>query len=301
MASSPECITWMIVGLTESVVIITLNSLTVIAFFKDRNLCKRSTYLVINMAVADMLSGGTSPLDLFYNVGAICNFWRLKTVSCYQIPVVLIIWFLVCSLTNMTFIPLERLNATFWPFRHRMIKKSVYWVLIIAIWLTALLFSCALEMIIYYGREWDYYLYTWSSFMSICLLVICVSYVFIVVKFRPVNQPRHHGAANRERKLTLTVFTVTSLSLLFWLPYIITFFRFFPTNILSSLSEIVLFRLYCVSIFLLYATSFLNPILYTMRMPGFRRALKMLCRQRPQTHRQVQIIPLPEINSQTWI
>ena len=298
MASSPECITWMVVGLTESVTKIALNSLTVIAFCRDRNLRKRSTYLVISLAVADMLSGGSSALNFFYDVGETWNLWRHNRAYWY-IPQVFILWFPVCSLTNMTVISLERLNATFWPFRHRTIKKSVYWVLIIAIWLTALLFSCALEMMIYYRREWDYYLYTWSSLMSICLLVICVSYVFIVVKFRPVNQPRHHGAANRERKLTLTVFTVTSLSLLFWLPYIITFFRFFPTNILSSLSEIALFRLYSVSIFLLYANSFLNPILYTMRMPGFRRALKMLCRQRPQTHRQVEIIPLPEINSQT--
>ena len=203
----------MVVGLTESVTIIALNSLTVIAFCRDRNLRKRSTYLVINLAVADTISGGTSTLDLFYNVGAICNFWRYNILSWYQIPQVLHLWFPIVSLTNMTVISLERLNATFWPFRHRTIKKSVYWVLIIAIWLTALLFSCALVMMTYYRREWDYYFYTWSSFMSICLLVICVSYVFIVVKFRFGNQPRHHGAANRERKLTLTVFTVTSLSL----------------------------------------------------------------------------------------
>ena len=213
MASSPECITQMVVSLTESVTIIALNSLTVIAFCKDRNLRKRSTYLVINLAVADMLSGGISPVNLFYEVGRMCNFWRYNSKHWHKILAVLFFWFLVFSLTNMTVISLERLNATFWPFRHRTIKKSVYWVLIIAIWLTALLFSCASEMMIYYRREWDYYLYTWSSLMSICLLVICVSYVFIVVKFRFGNQPRHHGAANRERKLTLTVFTVTSLSL----------------------------------------------------------------------------------------
>ena len=301
MASSPECITWMVVGLTESVTIIALNSLTVIAFCRDRNLRKRSIYLVISLAVADMLSGVISPGQLFYDVGVMCNFWRYNSKHWHKIPVVLFFWFLACSLTNMTVISLERLNATFWPFRHRTIKKSVYWALIIAIWLTALLFSCALVMTIYYTSEWDYYIFTWSLFMSICLLVICVSYVFIVVKFRFGNQPRHHGAANRERKLTLTVFTVTSLSLLFWLPYIITFFLYFPTNILSSLSEIVLFRLYCVSSFLLYANSFLNPIMYTMRMPGFRRALKMLCRQRPQPHRQVENIPLREINPQNWI
>ena len=287
----------MVVGLTESVTIIALNSLTVIAFCRDRNLRKRSTYLVISLAVADMLSGGSSALNFFDDVGETWNLWRHNRAYWY-IPQVFILWFPVCSLTNMTVISLERLNATFWPFRHRTIKKSVYWVLIVAIWLTALLFSCALIMIQYYTRKWYYYFYAWSSFIFFCLLVICVSYVFIFVKLRFGNQPRHHGAANRERKLTVTLFTVTSLSLLMWLPYVITTFLFFATNILMSLSDIAFFHLENVSIILLYANSFLNPILYTMRMPGFRRALKMLCRQRPQPQRQVEIIPLREINPQ---
>ena len=296
MASSPECITWMVVGLTESVTIVVLNSLTVIAFCRDRNLRKRSTYLVISLAVADMLSGGISAHDLFYNVGKMCNFWGHNRAYWY-IPQVFILWFPDCSLTIMVVISLERLNATFWPFRHRTIKKSVYWVLIIAIWLTTLLF-CALTMKYHHAYKEDYYHYAWGSFISICLLVICVSYVFIFVKLRFGNQPRHHGAANRERKLTVTLFTVTSLSLLLWLPYVITSSLFFASNISSSLSKIGLFRLQGGSIVFLYANSFLNPILYTMRMPSFRRALKMLCRQRPQPHRQVQIISLREINPQ---
>ena len=296
MTYSPECITWMVVGLTESVTIIALNSLTVIAFCRDRNLRKRSTYLVISLAVADMLSGGISAHDLLYNVGETCNFWGPNRAYWY-IPQVFILWFPVCSLTNMTVISLERLNATFWPFRHRTIKKSVYWVLIIAIWLTTLLF-CALTMKYHHAYKEDYYHYAWGSFISICLLVICVSYVFIFVKLRCGNQPRHHVAANRERQLTVTLFTVTSLSLLLWLPYVITSSLFFASNISSSLSKIGLFRLQGGSIVFLYANSFLNPILYTMRMPSFRRALKMLCRQRPQPHRQVQIISLREINPQ---
>ena len=287
-------------GLTESVTIIALNSLTVIAFFRDRSLRKRSTYLLISLAVADMFTGGTSPLDLFYNVGETCNFWRHKREHWYRIPQVFLFWFLVCSFINMTVISLERLNATFWPFRHRTIKKSVYWVVIIAIWLTALLFSCTCTLIIgyYYPHKPGYYYYAWGSFISICLVVICVSYVSIFVKLRFGNQPRHHGAASRERKLTITLFTVTFLSLLLWLPYVITTFLFFATNILSSLSEITLFRLELGSVILVYANCFLNPILYVMRMPGFRRALKMLCRQRPQPHREVEIIPLREINPQ---
>ena len=228
MASSPECIIWMVVGLTESVTIVVLNSLTGIAFFRDRNLRKRSTYLVISLAVADMLSGGISAHDLLYNVGEMCNFWGRNRTYWY-IPQVFILWFPVCSLKIMTVISLERLNATFWPFRHHTIKKSVYWVLIIAIWLTTLLF-CALTMKYHHAYKEDYYHYAWGSFISICLLVICVSYVFIFVKLRFGNQPRHHGAANRERKLTVTLFTVTSLSLLLWLPFVINAFLFFSTN-----------------------------------------------------------------------
>ena len=254
MASPPECITWMVVGLTESVTIIALNSLTVIAFCRDRNLRKRSTYLVISSAVADMLSGGISAHDLFYYVGETCNFWGPNRAYWY-IPQVFILWFPVCSLTNMTVISLERLNATFWPFRHRTIKKSVYWVLIIAIWLTTLLF-CALTMKYHHAYKEDYYHYAWGSFISICLLVICVSYVFIFVKLRFGNQPRHHGAANRERKLTVTLFTVTSLLLLLCLPYVVTIFPTFALNAFPFGTR-----------FNHVANCFLNPILYTMRMP----------------------------------
>ena len=256
MASPPECITWMVVGLTESVTIMTLNSLTVTAFCRDRNLRKRSKYLVISLAVADMLSGGISAFDLLYDVGEMCNFWGYDTEYWYDISAVLLLWFPDCSLTNITVISLERLNATFWPFRHRTIKKSVYWVLIIAVWLTALLFSCALRIIENYAREWDYYYYAWSSFVSICLLVICVSYVFIFVKLRFGNQPRHHGAANRERKLTVTLFTVTSLLLLLCLPYVVTIFPTFALNAFPFGTR-----------FNHVANCFLNPILYTMRMP----------------------------------
>ena len=209
-------------GLTESVTIIALNSLTVIAFFRDRSLRKRSTYLVISLAVADMFTGGTSPLDLFYNVGETCNFWRHKREHWHRIPQVFLFWFLVCSFINMTVISLERLNATFWPFRHRTIKKSVYWVLIIAIWLTALLFSCTCTLIIgyYYTHKPGYYYYAWGSFISICLVVICVSYVSIFVKLRFGNQPRHHGAANRKGnwplRCSLWLFSLSYCGCLMW-------------------------------------------------------------------------------------
>ena len=117
-------------------------------------------------------------LERFVNSGGTIEHW-------YRIPQALLFWFHVCSFINMTLISPERLNATFWPFRHRTVKKSVYWVLIISIWLAALLFSCTWTLIIgyYYTDKRGYYHYVWGSFISICLLVICVSYVFILSIF----------------------------------------------------------------------------------------------------------------------
>ena len=50
MLSLSNCIPWMTVGLAESVAIVTLNLYTIIVFMKNRNLRKRSMYLVINLA-----------------------------------------------------------------------------------------------------------------------------------------------------------------------------------------------------------------------------------------------------------
>ena len=53
-------------------------------------------------------------------------------------------------------------------------------------------------------------------FMAIILLfvsiVICVSYSCIVVKLLCGAHPPHHGAASRQRKLTITLFIMTIVS-----------------------------------------------------------------------------------------
>ena len=76
-----ECIPWMTVGLAESVAIVTLNLCTIIVFIRDRNLRKRSTYLVINLAVIDMLVGGAVVYNLFYLDGVVCNLWKQHSIE----------------------------------------------------------------------------------------------------------------------------------------------------------------------------------------------------------------------------
>ena len=55
---------------------------SIIVFIKNRNLRKRSLYLVINLTVADILIGGVATRDLFYSVGsADCNIWKYNLID----------------------------------------------------------------------------------------------------------------------------------------------------------------------------------------------------------------------------
>ena len=52
--SSSECIAWLTMFGIETAAIVALNVLTIIVYLKERRLRKRSMYLVINQAVADI-------------------------------------------------------------------------------------------------------------------------------------------------------------------------------------------------------------------------------------------------------
>ena len=294
MFSFPECVTWLTVGLTECVAIVTLNIITVIVLVKNRNLRKRSTYLVINLAVADILLGGFATIDLFYRVGVRCNVWKYNSIDPWAGYVLdtLFFLFLVSSATNIAAISVERLHATLRPFRHRLIKKWVYALIIAVVWVTAGLLSIALAVLMVFKGPSYYF---WYSFIPVCLLVICISYTSIVIKVRCGAQPQHHGATSRARKLTMTLLIVTVVSLLSYLPYLVCYFLVFTTDVLTSMSFVTFVRLLYFVKVLFYANSLVNPILYAIRMPEYRSAVLALFRRRPQQQRQVAVIPLHDL------
>ena len=277
--SSSECIIWFTVFTAESVAIVTVNLLVIILFIKNRNLRTRSMYLVISLTVADMLVGVLSggyvqcvflqecsliKLNLSWEVG-----FSLSGFS---------LFFPLISLTNIAVISVERFHATFRPFRHRLIKRWVYVVAITAVWVFPLIVLVirGVELLYLIG----YHLYIIESYCLLCLIVTFVSYTSILFKFRFGDHPqRHCAAALRQRKLTVTLFITTLVSLLLWLPYSIFVFLSWSTDILSSLSFQEYFDLKYSLIFLFFANSLVNPILYTVRMPDFKKALLSLFRR----------------------
>ena len=288
MLSLSECIPWMTVGLAESVAIVTLNLCTIILFLRNRNLRKQSTYLVINLAAIDMFVGGIVVYYMFYRPGVNCNIWKDHSNEDGTFIVIQVLSSLPYgSLTNITSIALERVHATFLPFRHRVLKKWVYGLIIAVVWVTSGLTSVSFTLLDLF-EDVQYAYSSDLTFLLICLLIICVSYTSIVIKIRCGAQPQNHGAASRERKLTMTLLIVTVVSLLFYLPYVVVISSIFISKSEMSWSESI--HLKNTLFFLFYANSLVNPILYAIRMTEYRSAFLALFRRRTQ---QGQVVPLP--------
>ena len=282
--SSSECIIWLTVFTAESVAIVTVNLLAIILFIKNRNLRTRSMYLVISLTVADMLVGVLGGGFTQFVLPQGCRLIKLNLSSEVSIALRSFDFFFpIVSLTNIAVISLERFHATFRPFRHRLFKRWVYVVAIVVVWVFPVIVFVIwrVEWLYFYG----YHVYIIDSYCLLCLTVTFVSYTSILFKFRFGTHPqRHCAAALRQRKLTVTLFITTLVSLLLWLPYNIFLILHWSNDIWNPLSLPEHFRLAYSLQFLFYANSLVNPILYTIRMPDFKKALLSLFRRHQREH-----------------
>ena len=291
MFSSSECIIWFAAFLAVAVAIVTVNLLSIILFIKNSNLRTRGMYLVINLTVVDILVGGLSTINLLLiitRIGCKTVIVRLSGEG-NMITWFIFYWFPLTSLTNITVISLERMHATFRPFSHRVIKKWVYGVTICVVWVLAGMISTAIFMLKLFDKEESHSQFLWQSYCLLCLFIICACYASIIVQICCGARPQHHGAARGQRKLTVTLLIITIVSLLLWIPYAIATFVFHTTDSIRSLSFTKGMRLNLSLLLLFYTNSFVDPVVYTRRMPEYRKALLLLLTRR---QRQNAVIPL---------
>ena len=279
VVSSSGCIIWFTVFTAEFVAIVTVNLLAILLFIKNRSLRTRSMYLVISLTVADMFVGVLSGCYVQFVLLRSCRLIKLNLS--WEVDFALsrfYFFFPLVSLTNIVVISLERFNATFRPFRHRLIKSWVYVVAITVVWVFPVIVLVIFKVEKHYFYE--YHVYIIESYCLLCLIVTFVSYTSILFKFRFGTHPQRHCAALlKQRKLTVTLFITTLVSLLLWLPYNIFLIVHWSNGIWNSLSLPEHFRLAYSLQFLFYANSLVNPILYTIRIPDFKKVLLSLFRR----------------------
>ena len=268
-----EDIVWLFpVFITEFLVIFIINAFTITSFARVRLLRKCSTYLIINLTVADLLVGAiTGPLFV-YQINTEEN-------SDFTWPGFIIfasgITFPIASQVNLCLISLDRLHATIFPFRHCLIRKWVYFRIIIVSWFIAFLLASLIAAL----DELDGPSYVWASFGIITILVLSVSYVIIIRNVQSSPHSSHHGLIHSERKLSITLFIVTGVSVLTILPWVI--YSSMLVDLQEELSNTSGVDIYDALAVIYFASSIVNPLVYAIRMQEFRRAIgNLICKSR---------------------
>ncbi|XP_022803414.1 D(2) dopamine receptor-like [Stylophora pistillata] len=268
-----EAAIWCPVFTIEASVIVIGNLLTVIVFARDSRVRKPSSYLIISLALADLCIGlFVLPLWI-YQLTGLGELWH--TITFLTVDT----FASVASISNLAAISLERLYATMLPWRHRATSKFRVLFFIASIWVLSAVISSSFAVARFAYSSPLGALFSWLPYICLLLLVICGSYSALFMKVRRADQRR----SDRERKLTVTLFTATSLSIVAYLPMIVLGVMYFAFN--RKMSDLFINILSLFN----FGNSLMNPLLYSFRMPDFRKAVCSLFGIRHQDPRTRQI------------
>ena len=128
---------WVAACVIAFIVIFLLNTFTLAVYMRNRHLRKPSTYLIINLTVADLLVGAVAGPSIIFQPDNLVTDPFFEQDFSWQsfVYVTLQGLFLVASLANISLISLERLHATLFPFRHCLVGTRVYLMTILCSWL----------------------------------------------------------------------------------------------------------------------------------------------------------------------
>ena len=275
IVSEKEKRAWFAAFVIEFIVIFILNAFTLAIYTRNRHLRKPSTYLIINLTVADLLVGTVSGSSMSFELHNLETDLCLEQDFSWQsfVQFTLQELFLVASLANISLISLERLHATLFPFRHCLVGKRVYLIIILCSWLFSLILSSVFVLL--YLHASPSLLYVYAPYYFLIILTVTVSYAIIIstVKNKPLS-PNAGPVLSTERKLTVTLFIVTVASFLAILPFVI--WNVIAHHMRSKLCPAVFVRITNSFSTLYLFNSIVNPLIYAVRMQEFRKAARKL-------------------------
>ena len=261
----------------EIVIIVIGNSFTIFVFWTQRFHLKRTCFLLINLAVADLLVG-IAEAAVLATQGNPSTKKELSRKT--QIPSrAFRVFGSSTSVMFLALISLERVYAVLWPHRYRVTNTRAYIYSIITVWVAGL-FITGLSLLTIYHPQVDTVHATVanSSLLVICLLVICASYLTIRSRLH-CRTPELADHRKQSLRISRTFFIVIAVSLVFWLPaFVVGIIRHFICRSCFS-PPVVQF----VAVLHL-ANSMVNPFVYSFRMPIFKDALRKCWRKRRENY-----------------
>ena len=263
----------------EAFVIIVGNTFTIIVFWTQRSQLKRTYSILINLAVSDLLVGIAEPIVLGTEKIAKMTAIPGKEKSFTNPTSALQVLASSTSVLFLALISLERVYSVLWPVHHRTTSTRSYIFVITAVWGLGFCFFGLSVLSLYHTKlERKYVILTIHACLFIALLAICGSYLQIRRKWRsnviPGEEIHARQTAERNLRLSRTVFIVIAVSLVFWLPATIVYTArpFCRPPCVGPIAVSLVNVLHL-------ANSVVNPIVYSFRMGIFKDTLKKFSRR----------------------
>ena len=270
---------WCVLYLVIATFAILGNVLIILVFSKKRNLRTRTNYFVIGLAFGDILVGTlTIPLYVALLI-LLCNENHKASKLVQEIFSPMDILSGMLSILQLMTISVERVYAIAFPLRHRVSSPRSNLIILAGIWCMAIGIA-SLNFAIPKGPEWKGTFLVYSTlgfFVPFSVIFVAYISIWMIVKNRTQVPRNRVRAVKRESRLAQTVFALILLFLVTWLP-------FFSLNLVlyscSKCAGAAPMQLVLFFKALHYSGSALNPIVYSARMPEFRRPITILMKER---------------------
>jgi hypothetical protein len=237
---------------------------------------------VVSLAVADITVGAVS-----------IPMWMTILLLAPRDPIFSKVYFFLDSFSGTTsilhlmVISLERFYAITYPVRHRNSSEVVYYVSLVFVWvLPAVMCGASLELK-KLERKLNIMI-LFLVFFVIPLIVILFAYggIWRVVRNRVMPQAGQSGqrSLKRDMRVIVTIALVICFFVIAWLPFfIVNVVAIYCPTCKTFNPHLILFIK-----FMHYSNSAVNPVVYAVKIPEFRRAFRQLvglCLCRPENRR----------------
>ena len=251
-------------------VIIFGNATSIVIFWRRRFFLQRSTILLMNLTAADLLVGLVIIFTMLEDI--LPSFFISREIYS-EINVGFDAFALLSSILFLAAISVERAHAVLRPVRHLFIPTCYYFSGVLTVWFMAGFLSAVNLLPLHAILSKQITITVISTSIGLALLIIFISYASIWFKFNKRMFNPSTARTEMNQKLVKTLFMVTILSLISWLPLqVILILLYYYPNVKITANILLIVRLFQ------YFNSLVNPIVYNLRMPDFRKEMiNLIC------------------------
>ena len=257
-----QIIAWSFAFSAQAVAVVMGNMLAIALFAFNKKLRKKkSLYLVMNMAFADLMLGGIYlPSFIFFLVTP-------ENQASYEISFfrnIICAFFSLASSITAALISAERFYAIYCPLKHRTLSTRAYGLVILMVWTMAILFSTVYVLLFWSPMALYSFLCSYVLFLA---LTICGLNIGIWRKFKQKTPSHQQNRAFQQQRLTKALLYVSVFTLISWIPISVY------NLIIGSFAYKIHVHILLLTLFMYLSSSFINPVVYAIRIPEFKQAM----------------------------